>query len=323
MVELLDAEGRVLDTVRSYFGMRNGRRSGRPIPAQREPPPHPRGALAGVLARLAPGGAQPWMRCGPEVQLIQDLGFTTARIHQKIEDPRFLYWADRLGLMVWTELPSAYVFGEQTTARLTAEWLEVVRRDRSHPSVVAWVPINESWGVDRIAGDEQQRHFVQSLYHLTKSLDPSRIVISNDGLGAHRDRTCSLCTTTRTTPLCSRAATADSDAAQASLTGIGLSRRRTFAGAGGLRRPDRAQRVRRRERGQRRRIGATASCPRWEAFEAQLAALFGAVRASDGLAGWCFTQLTDTAQETNGLVDERRVPKVPLGRLREIVTGGS
>ena len=65
--------------------------------------------------------------------------------------------------------------------RLTREWLEVLDRDYSHPCIVAWVPLNESWGVPNLARDPAQRHFVQALYHLTKSLDPTRPAIGNDG----------------------------------------------------------------------------------------------------------------------------------------------
>ena len=95
-----------------------------------------------------------------EVELIKSLGFTTVRVHQKIEDPRFLYWADRLGLLVWEEMPSAYEFSATASARLIAEWTAVVRRDSSHPSIVVWVPFNESWGVQHIATDARQQDLV-------------------------------------------------------------------------------------------------------------------------------------------------------------------
>ena len=71
-----------------------------------------------------------------EVELIKELGFNGVRVHQKVEDPRFLYWCDRLGLLVWGEMPSAYAYSTITAARLTREWLEIVRRDRSHPCIV-------------------------------------------------------------------------------------------------------------------------------------------------------------------------------------------
>ena len=66
-----------------------------------------------------------------EVELIQSLGFNSARVHQKIEDPRFLYWADRLGLLVWAETPAAYAFTATAVERLTREWMRAIDRDRS------------------------------------------------------------------------------------------------------------------------------------------------------------------------------------------------
>ena len=65
--------------------------------------------------------------------------------------------------------------------RVTREWLEVLRRDYNHPCVIAWVPVNESWGVPRLERSAPQRDFVRALYHLTKGLDPTRLVIGNDG----------------------------------------------------------------------------------------------------------------------------------------------
>ncbi len=116
-----------------------------------------------------------------EVELIKELGFNGVRVHQKVEDPRFLYWCDRLGLLVWGEMPSPYAFSTTMVERVTREWLEVVRRDRSHPSIVTWVPLNESWGLQMIEHDPAQQHFASALYHLTRALDPTRPVISNDG----------------------------------------------------------------------------------------------------------------------------------------------
>lgn len=116
-----------------------------------------------------------------EVELAKELGFNGIRIHQKIEDPRFLYWCDRLGLMAWEEMPSAYVFSTAAMQRLVDEWLNVIARDASHPCIVAWVPLNESWGVPNMARDVAQQHFVQTMYHLTKALDPTRPAIGNDG----------------------------------------------------------------------------------------------------------------------------------------------
>jgi beta-galactosidase/beta-glucuronidase len=110
----------------------------------------------------------------------KEMGFNGVRKHQKVEDPRFLYWADKLGLLVSAEMANAYLFNEDAVGRMTREWIEVVNRDYNHPSIIIWVPVNESWGVPNLAERRQQSH-LKALYYLTKSLDDTRLVIDNDG----------------------------------------------------------------------------------------------------------------------------------------------
>lgn len=116
-----------------------------------------------------------------DVELAKAMGFNGVRRHQLIADPRYLYWADVLGLVVWGEMPSTYRFTKQSVKRLTREWAEVLQRDMSHPCIVAWVPFNESWGVPDLPDTPAQRHCVLALYHLTKTLDATRPVVGNDG----------------------------------------------------------------------------------------------------------------------------------------------
>jgi beta-galactosidase/beta-glucuronidase len=116
-----------------------------------------------------------------DIELVKSAGFNGVRKHQKVEDPEFLYWADVLGLMVWGEMPSAYRFTHVSVERLTREWTEVIDRDMNHPCVVVWVPFNESWGVPDLAEKVAHQHCVQAMYHLTKTLDPTRPCIGNDG----------------------------------------------------------------------------------------------------------------------------------------------
>lgn len=116
-----------------------------------------------------------------DVELAKAMGFNGVRKHQKIEDPRYLFWADRLGLLVWEEMPSAYRFTRDSIHRTTREWMAVLARDSSHPCIVAWVPFNESWGVPNLPMNAAERHYVHGLYHLTKTLDASRPVVGNDG----------------------------------------------------------------------------------------------------------------------------------------------
>ena len=115
-----------------------------------------------------------------DIQRAQNLGFNGVRKHQKVEDPRFLYWADRLGLLVAAEMANAYLFNDEAVARMTREWIEVVARDYNHPSIIIWTPVNESWGVPNLSDRRQQAH-LKALYYLTKSLDDTRLVIDNDG----------------------------------------------------------------------------------------------------------------------------------------------
>jgi beta-galactosidase/beta-glucuronidase len=179
-LELRDGAGALLDAVRSYTALRSigvqGDRlvlNGRPYPLRLvlDQGYWPDGGLT------APSGEA----LRRDVELAKAMGFNGVRKHQKIEDPRYLYWADAIGLLVWEEMPSAYRFTRRSIDRLAREWTEVIERDGSHPCVVAWVPFNESWGVPDLPDSPAQRHYVQALYHLTRTLDPSRPVVGNDG----------------------------------------------------------------------------------------------------------------------------------------------
>lgn len=116
-----------------------------------------------------------------DIRYAKAMGFNGVRKHQKVEDPRFLYHADRLGFLVWEEMANAFEFSPDYVCRFTREWMEVLRRDYSHPCIVAWTPLNESWGVENICSDSRQAHHSRALVELTKSLDATRLVMSNDG----------------------------------------------------------------------------------------------------------------------------------------------
>ena len=324
-VDVMGPDG-PLDTTYSYFGLRSVAAGGGRFLLNDRPYP-----VRAVLSQgywpqshLAAPSAE---ALRAEVQLIKDLGFTTARLHQKVEDPRFLYWADRLGLLVWDELPSAYVYSTTTVERLTREWLEVVRRDVSHPSVVVWVPFNESWGVPRVADDTCQQHLVSSLYHLTKALDGSRLVVSNDGW-EHLDSDLLTIHDYQNDAALLADTYADEAAIERTISGIGPGRRRIFV-LPSEQTPDivGAPVI-------VSEFGGVSSDPDPESgnwgyrvvttpaeLDRQLSALFQALNGSQAIAGWCYTQLTDTEQETNGLTDEKRVPKLPVADIRAMVRG--
>jgi beta-galactosidase/beta-glucuronidase len=257
-----------------------------------------------------------------DVLLAKAMGFNGVRKHQKVEDPRFLYWADHEGLLVWEEMPSAYRFGEHAVERLTAEWLKVIERDRSHPCIVAWVPFNESWGVPDLPTVPSHRHYVQSLYHLTKTIDPSRPVIGNDGwesvatdiLGVHdysddpaelARRYGSLDTVpdvlARMRPG-GRSITIDGHphAGQpvvvSEFGGIALTVQDGTAWG---------------------YVRATDA----DDLRERYAALCQHVRTSPMLAGFCYTQFADTYQEANGLLFADRTPKLPLDVIARATRG--
>ena len=260
-----------------------------------------------------------------EAQLIKDLGFNAARLHQKYEDPRFLFFADTLGLLIWGESPAAYEFTPTAVNRTVREWTDIVDRDFSHPSIVTWVPLNESWGVQHIAHDPRMQEYAASLVSLTRALDPSRPVISNDGW-EHVDSDILSIHDYEASGEVVAARYGSAEAIDALVDGVGPAGRRMLVrGArdpeapvmltefGGVSFVDRAHEV----------DGAwgysAASSP--EDFAERVGALLAATHASPVLAGFCYTQLADTGQETNGLVTDDRRPKAPIERIRAMVLG--
>jgi beta-galactosidase/beta-glucuronidase len=122
-----------------------------------------------------------------DIRMMREMGFNGARKHQKVEDPRYLYWADKMGFLVSGEMANAQGFDDQYADRFTREWTEAVLRDINHPSIVIWAPLNESWGVPDLRDRRQQMH-LKELYTLTHALDGSRLVIDNEGW-MHTDQT--------------------------------------------------------------------------------------------------------------------------------------
>jgi beta-galactosidase/beta-glucuronidase len=257
-----------------------------------------------------------------DVELAKDMGFNGVRKHQKIEDPRYLYWADALGLLVWGEMPSAYRYTKDSIERLTREWLEAIHRDCSHPCIVAWVPFNESWGVPDLPDSPAQRHYVQALYHLTKTLDASRPVIGNDGwesvatdiIGIHDyesdpDKIARRYGTDEVLPRLfkrerpgGRLLLIDEE----SHTGQPIMLTE-FGGIAYSNNPDQTW-------------GYSRSDSQ-EAYAEQCIELISVVRSLNVLAGFCYTQFTDTYQEANGLLYADRTPKIALEDIAVAVSG--
>lgn len=173
-------DGELADTVRSYFGMRKISVENGVILLNNRP------YYQKLL--LDQGYWRDSLLTAPsdeafisDIRYCKAMGFNGVRKHQKVEDPRFLYHADQLGLLVWGEMANAFVYSRQYVRRFTDEWMEEIRRDYNHPCIVAWTPLNESWGVENISADSCQAHHSCALVELTKSLDSTRLVMSNDG----------------------------------------------------------------------------------------------------------------------------------------------
>jgi beta-galactosidase/beta-glucuronidase len=322
-LQLLDAQGNVVDSVRSYTALRSiaiqGDRfvlNGRPY------------YLRLVLDQgywsetgLTPPSDEALRR---DIELTKAMGFNGVRKHQKIEVPGYHYWADVLGLVMWEEMPSAYRFTKQSIERLTREWMEVMDRDVSHPCIVAWMPFNESWGVPDLPDSPAQRHYVQALYHLTKTFDPTRPVIGNDGwesvatdiIGIHDydanpDRIRHRYGADEVLPrlfkrerpggrmlVLGSHATGEQPIMVTEFGGIAFS-------------PER---------------GRTWGYTRVETSDHLADAytrLLEAIHACGVLAGFCYTQFTDTYQEANGLLTSDRTPKFPLEKIRAATVGAA
>jgi beta-galactosidase/beta-glucuronidase len=257
-----------------------------------------------------------------DVELARSMGFNGVRKHQKIEDPRFLYWADHLGLAVWEEMPSAYRFTPQTVERLSREWTAVIARDFSHPCIISWVPINESWGVPNLPENPRERHYVQALYHLTKTLDPTRPVIGNDGwesvatdiIGIHDyddqpDRMERRYHADDVLPrLFKRERPGGRMLVLEGDKHIEQPLMLTEFGGIALARPETG-------------TWGYSTSKNAEEFAKQYERLLQAVRSLGLLSGFCYTQFTDTYQEANGLLYADRTPKFPIERVRAANTG--
>lgn len=250
-----------------------------------------------------------------DIELTKEMGFNGARKHQKVEDPRYLYWCDRLGLLVWGEMANSHSFSVDGVERITKEWIEVIRRDYNHPCIVAWVPVNESWGVPRLQADPRQTAHITSLYYLTKSIDSTRLVISNDGW----EHTVSdLCTIH------------DYDSSKESLKKRYATAESAISAAPGHRFIHASNFCYRGEPILITEFGGIAfKKSEWEGwgysgaesekdFLQRYAAVVEGILESSVIQGFCYTQLTDVEQEINGLLTYDREAKVDLELIRKI-----
>ncbi|GHF52694.1 beta-galactosidase/beta-glucuronidase [Deinococcus metalli] len=257
-----------------------------------------------------------------DVELARRLGFNGVRKHQKIESPTWLEWCDRVGLLVWEELPSAYAFTPRSVSQLTQTWLEAIERDYSHPCIVAWVPFNESWGVPDLPLRPEQRALVQGLYSLTRSLDTTRPAIGNDGWEHVAGDLLTIHDYAADTDVL-RQRYGQRDALGTTLEDYrSAGRRLTLPGYDPAGKPV----ILSEFGGIAYNADGTAGWGYSEAgdeasFLERYRALMATIHDCRMLAGFCYTQLTDTYQEINGLTTLARTPKADVTALAAATRG--
>lgn len=288
-----------IDQVQSYFGLRKVTIDGRKILINGKP----------VFQRLIldqgfyPDGvwtAPSDQALKHDIEMSMALGYNGARLHQKVFEPRFLYWADKLGYLVWGEFPNwGYNYKPEGYAPFVTEWTEILQRDRNHPAIIGWCPFNES-------GDSA-REIQQVIWNVTKAVDPTRPVIESSGW-----------THTLANPEVRDAHDYEGDPAKFRKRWMDY-----FAGA---------------DKGKLRDCGVPymvseiggigwateggwgyGSGPKTlEDFYTRYQGTLNALLDNPNLFGFCYTQLTDVEQEKNGLYYYDRTPKFDIKRMHDI-----
>jgi beta-galactosidase/beta-glucuronidase len=319
-VELISASGQVLDRVESYFGQRKVSVHDGKVYLNNAPY---------YLKLVLDQGYWPESLLTPpseeaikhDSEMTKKFGLNGARKHQKVEDPRWLYWADKLGLIVWGEMANSQEYNEDYAARFIDEWTQIINRDYNHPSIILWVPINESWGVNQILTNRMQQAHMKTMYHLLRSLDSSRLVSDNEGwehtdetdvFGIHDYARTGEQLAAKYKHLVSEPHRIPRNGREALAYGFKyngtpfiLTEFGGIAYRAGAKMAD-------------NEWGYSGIEPTKEAFLTRLDGLMKAIYSNPAWAGYCYTQLTDVEQEINGLMTYDRKPKADPAEFARI-----
>ena len=252
-----------------------------------------------------------------DILLSKEMGFNGARKHQKFEDPYFYYYAEELGFLTWCEMPSGYNYNAEEVFAITKEWQEILSQAKNFTSNICYVPLNESWGVGKILVDESQKNFARTLYYLTKTVDGSRLVSSNDGwempdttdiLAIHdyaydssefgekyRRENYDTLYPQRRKLMAESCIYEGQPALLTEFGGIAMQREAKDGNWG-------------------YNTGAKSE----EEFLSRYKNLMDGIYAQKELQGFCYTQLTDVQQEVNGLLYPDRSPKFEMSKIKKI-----
>ena len=318
--EVKDAEGKTLDRVDAYVGMRKVHIDGNRIYLNNKP----------YYQRLVldqgfyPDGI--WTAPSDEalkhdIEMSKAAGFNGARLHQKVFEERFHYWADKLGYIVWGEMASwDKDFNSVAAARnFLSEWGNIVMRDRNHPALIVWTPFNEEFGVP----SNEAGRFLTDVYNETRRLDPTRPVNTvSGGIYVISDFCTAHCYEQDGARLHSMLFDGEKFyQPQGPNGGFDRAIRKLYYDGslpyvldefGGIKCAETQP-----EGGNSWGYGNAA--PTREDFYTRLEALVKAiVEHSDKICGFCYTQLTDVEQEQNGVYYYDRGEKFDMGRVKAI-----
>ena len=318
--EVKDAEGKTLDRVDAYVGMRKVHIDGNKIYLNNKP----------YYQRLVldqgfyPDGI--WTAPSDEalkhdIEMSKAAGFNGARLHQKVFEERFHYWADKLGYIVWGEMASwDKDFNSVAAARnFLSEWGNIVMRDRNHPALIVWTPFNEEWNVP----SNEAGRFLTDVYNETRRLDPTRPVNTvSGGIYVISDFCTAHCYEQDGARLHSMLFDGEKFyQPQGPNEGFERAIRKLYYDGslpyvldefGGIKCAETQP-----EGGNSWGYGDAA--PTREDFYKRLEALVKAiVEHSDKICGFCYTQLTDVEQEQNGVYYYDRGEKFDMGRVKAI-----
>ena len=253
-----------------------------------------------------------------DIRVTKELGFNGVRKHQKVEDPRFLYHADHMGLLVWGEIGSGYTYSNRLAGQLMDEWVQAVQRDYNHPCIVVWTPLNESWGVQEIAHAPCQQEFCRAMAAMTKALDPTRPVSDNDGW----EHVCGDLLTLHDYEAKEEVLAARYATVETALASQPAARALYVQGSGYKGEPILVSEfggisfAKCGEKG-----WGYSSAQNEQDFLQRYEAVIRPLLHSPCVQGFCYTQLTDVEQEINGLLTYERQPKADLEQIRRITCG--
>ncbi len=314
--EVIDKKGKVIDTVGSYAGLRKVHIEGDRVFLNNKP----------IYLRLVldqgfyPDGI--WTAPTDEalrrdIELSMAAGFNGARLHQKVFEERFHYWADRLGYLTWGESASwGCDVNDITSARnFLSEWAEIVVRDRNHPSIIAWTPFNETGYVSNIL---QHGRVHIDAYNITKAIDPTRPVNDTSGYIHHITDLWTIHNYARPEQL----GVIDTPPGTVWAFDQHAPCQKPYRGQpymidefGGLKwiPPDRRPHA-------DNTWGYGADIPDLETFYQILSDEVDVILSAKRISGYCYTQLTDVEQEQNGVYNYDRTTKFDMKRIRSIFT---